>query len=432
MRGSILLMPAKNKRRTLGIVVTLLCLSVGSALSQTWTPTGAPSNSWHCVATSADGTKLAIGAYQTLGTVSGGPIYLSTDSGLSWTQAGVGTNKWSSLASSADGTKLFAVADDGNHASCRVIFSTNSGLDWGTNLMGGGGAVSPLPIIRCSADGSKLVSTYYGVVWTSTNSGTTWISNSPPIEIWETPNWFSAACSADGNRLVVVKPAENLVYGSPFAPNLFISTNGGTSWLQFANLPAYGYLASSADGNTLAMAMNLGANPHIFLSTNAGVSWETNNQPLYAGGIAVSADGAKILASGYNGWIRSSTNSGVSWMTNDTVGASPSAPNLGWAGAAMSADGTKWFLTSQSNSNTNSGRVYSWQTTPSTTVTVAKQNGLLLSWLIPSTNFVLQQSFDFTSWSDVTNEPVLNFTSLQYQVTLQAPLDKAFYRLKTP
>jgi hypothetical protein len=55
-----------------------------------------------------------------------------------------------------------------------------------------------------------------------------------------------------------------------------------------------------------------------------------------------------------------------------------------------------------------------------------------LSWIIPSTNFVLQQSSDLISWADVTNAPVLNLTNLQNEVTLSPSNSSGFYRLKTP
>jgi hypothetical protein len=55
-----------------------------------------------------------------------------------------------------------------------------------------------------------------------------------------------------------------------------------------------------------------------------------------------------------------------------------------------------------------------------------------LSWLIPSTNFVMQQSSDLSSWSDVTNAPVLNLTNLQNEIILPPTNSSSFFRLKTP
>jgi hypothetical protein len=44
----------------------------------------------------------------------------------------------------------------------------------------------------------------------------------------------------------------------------------------------------------------------------------------------------------------------------------------------------------------------------------------------------MQQSADFQSWADMTNQPVLNLTNLQNEVYLPPPGSNVFYRLKTP
>src|SRR5262245_29265486 len=78
-------------------------LFIYSAPAQNWTKTSAPRGMWWAVASSADGSKL-------VGLVSGGPIYTSTNSGLSWQSNLLGVIGWYSAASSADGTKLAAAA----------------------------------------------------------------------------------------------------------------------------------------------------------------------------------------------------------------------------------------------------------------------------------------------------------------------------------
>jgi hypothetical protein len=57
---------------------------------------------------------------------------------------------------------------------------------------------------------------------------------------------------------------------------------------------------------------------------------------------------------------------------------------------------------------------------------------LKLSWIVPSTNFVMQQSSDLQNWADMTNQPALNLTNLQNEVILALPGSNVFYRLKTP
>jgi len=55
----------------------------------------------------------------------------------------------------------------------------------------------------------------------------------------------------------------------------------------------------------------------------------------------------------------------------------------------------------------------------------------LLSWLVPSTNFVLQQKPDLTTtgWEILTNAPALNLTNLQDEVTLSPTNNSGFFRL---
>jgi hypothetical protein len=80
-----------------------------------------------------------------------------------------------------------------------------------------------------------------------------------------------------------------------------------------------------------------------------------------------------------------------------------------------------------------SGGIYTAQTTPTPQLNLAPTNSnLALSWLVPSTDFVLQQSCDLHNWSDVTNQPLLNLNNLQNQVMLSPTNSSGFYRLATP
>ncbi len=79
------------------------------------------------------------------------------------------------------------------------------------------------------------------------------------------------------------------------------------------------------------------------------------------------------------------------------------------------------------------GGIWTSQTTPAPSVNLMPTNGnLALSWIVPSTNFVLQQSADLSGWADLTNQPVLNLTNLQNEVSLPFSGSNVFFRLKTP
>jgi hypothetical protein len=56
---------------------------------------------------------------------------------------------------------------------------------------------------------------------------------------------------------------------------------------------------------------------------------------------------------------------------------------------------------------------------------------ILISWIIPSRAFVLQENADPTStnWTEVGLAPRLNYSNLNYEVTLKRGSAMRFYRL---
>ena len=173
-------------------------------------PSGAPSNVWYSVASSADGTRLVAAAYAGPSQVGGtGLVYTSDDSGNTWTPAMPPSNYWNSVAISADGTNLVAVA----------LFNQSPGPP--------------------------------GVIWRSTNSGVNWYQDTL------TGYFSSAAISADGSRLVAADLVLNRIYtlGEPGAtapsvlPVLSIAPSENQLRLTWA--------ITNAAGFTLAAATNL-------------------------------------------------------------------------------------------------------------------------------------------------------------------------------
>jgi hypothetical protein len=225
---------------------------------------------------------------------------------------------------------------------------------------------------------------------------------------------WAIASSADGNKLVLA-----VANGGP----IYTSTNSGASWiLNTAPIKGWEYVASSADGTKLAAVANDGS---IYRSTNSGATWKSCSIPSqFWKSIASSADGTKLAASAYYGpLIYTSTNSGVTWMATSI----PSTQDQ--FSVASSADGNKLIAVNYG------GGIWILQTAPAPQLNIATSStDLDLSWIVPSTNFVLQQNLDLTTtnWTDVTNTPVLNLTNLHNEVTLPSPGNNVFYRLKTP
>ncbi|KAL4443382.1 hypothetical protein ABPG75_011119 [Micractinium tetrahymenae] len=96
------------------------------------------------------------------------------------------------------------------------------------------------------------------------------------------------------------------------AGTTFLSTDGGTSWAEVAALSGCNVaaMAASADGQRLVAAAQ---DDYVYVSTNGGLSWVQRGcvQPWAA--VACSADGMRLGAAAYGGMIWTSTDGGASW-----------------------------------------------------------------------------------------------------------------------
>jgi hypothetical protein len=365
-----------------------------SVFSQTWTQTIAPTNYvWSGVASSADGTHLVavVGGQTTTG-----PIYTSTNSGLTWISNNAPQLGWVAVCSSADGTKLAASVNGGR-------IWTNSGTTW--NQAPTANDFYRSSSIACSANGSDLVA-LDGTIYISTNAGKMW-------SVGTGSGFQGCAMSADGKIMLAIPAVSTNSGATWFSPSF---NNGGTEFRA---------AASSANGVKL-VAMGDGG---IWLSTNSGsiFNYVVGSPTSANGSVASSADGTRLILARHSSLtpIYISTNSGNSWTFAN-------APSNYWVAVASSADGNA--LVAAANTSVGfGGSIWTWQATPVPSLNLTPENGnVALSWLIPSANFVLQQSSDLADWSDVTNAPVLNFVNLQNQVSLSPSNSIGFYRLATP
>lgn len=364
-----------------------------------WMQTTALVANWGPVASSADGTKLVVATYQP------GPVCTSTNSGMTWMSNNVPYQDWMAVAASADGHEFLAANLDNN----LLYISTNSGVSWFSNTVPGTGHSEGM---ACSSDGTKVAVAEIGLVCVSTNLGATWITNNPNT-------YGGLAFSADGTRLTST------------GGSISVSTNNGLTWTNISepNLNSW-CVACSADGSTIAVANLNPANG--FVSTNFGAAWNPVSELGGCYMAAVSADGS-TMAAAYSdfdgGMIYTSIDFGATWTTNDI-------PSDRWFGVASSADGHKLVATAGAFDSYNTvGAIYTWYLPPSPHLNLAPANGSLgFSWLVPSTNLVLQQNLDLTTtnWVTLTNTPALDISNLQYQVILSPSISQGFYRLSTP
>jgi hypothetical protein len=373
----------------------LVLLAGSSSQGQTWTQISTnASYDWDGIAVSADGMKLVA----TVGSAPGEGIYVSTNSGTSWSQT-VSSNDWGSSASSADGTRLAVVNLDDS-----IYTSTNAGVTWNP-ANAPQNRWSPL---ASSADGSVLLAVggLLGQFIISTNYGGTWFSPT------NTGYGVAATCSADGSRMAVQ------MRGTGQQPIFIVSTNTGLTWQPAAALgsPNDDGVIGSPDGTRL-FAWSSG----FYMSTNWGVSWASTNQGVLGGLFACSADGSVLLAAatGFPNTfqIYSSTNYGATWVTNNV-------PEEKWTALACSADGNTLVAAAAA------GGIWRLQTPLAPRLSLSSSNGELnFSWIVPSTNMVLEQSMDIVNWTTLTNCPSLDLTDLEEQLTLQPVGSGDFFRL---
>lgn len=166
-----------------------------------------------------------------------------------------------------------------------------------------------------SADGTRLVAGVYGGrLYTSADSGTTWTARGTFNQ------WYALASSADGTRLAA----------AALNGYIFTSADSGLTWTQRAQVRNWRSIACSADGVKLAAAASGG---QLYLSDDGGISWVARESVRNWYSVTSSADGSRLTALVQNGRIYTSSDSGVSWTPRDS--------DRNWRTVAGSADGTR-------------------------------------------------------------------------------------------
>lgn len=293
---------------------SIVTAPLGLPAGQNWNVSFSSSQTWHALASSTNGIRLAA-AYGT------GFIYYSTNGGASWTESDAPSENWSSLASSADGTHMVAAP---NNSAAYVYTSTNGGAHW-TQQTTGLSAGLLYHSVASSADGISLVAATdsgLGALYLSSNGGSNWTASVSG------QNWNAVASSADGTHLAAAT-SSGLVY---------TTTDSGAIWTSNSiavSPPTPTGIASSADGSALAVTSNFG---NIYTSGNGGASWTPRAFQESWSGIASSLDG-RNLAAVYNvGFVYTSSDGGQTWLQR-TNGLVPSGQ--AWSAIASSGDGSR-------------------------------------------------------------------------------------------
>lgn len=180
-------------------------------------------------------------------------------------------------------------------------------------------------------------------------------------------------------------------------------------------------MASSVDGNTLIAATTSYIPPRLFTSTDGGGNWTSNSlpEPYNSPRLTASADMHKLVVWLTSlGHIYTSSDLGATWVSNNV-------PNDYWLQIASTADGNK-LVAFQEDS------MWVKTETVAPQLNLKRSNNMLnISWLVPSTNLVLEESLDFnsTNWVALTNVPSLNFSNLDNELSIAPSESSAYFRL---
>jgi len=242
-------------------------------------------------------------------------------------------SNWKGVTSSADGTHLAAFRTSGN-----IYTSADSGLTWvdaSTSI----GSTKTWNGITSSSDGTHLAATYgtgaSGGIYTSADSGATWISQAGAPNDQLGP----ISSSADGSHLVTGAQnsyANRLIYtSSDFGVTWVSRTTSGASNKRWLNI------ASSSDGSKLAATfIDATGTGGLMTSSDSGVTWTLRagvgvSRYLF---LAMNSDGTRLVVGKVNGKVLISSDSGVNFTEVTTLG------DKFWTAVASSSDGTHLAL----------------------------------------------------------------------------------------
>jgi photosystem II stability/assembly factor-like uncharacterized protein len=198
--------------------------------------------------------------------------------------------------------------------------------------------------VASDATGSHLVAAgEFGDIWTSTDSGTTWIDRTPSGSAHNLL-WASVVSDGAGANLAAISGG-GFYESAPGNPSLlWTSSDSGVTWTN--RTPAGADQTSSwyalASDSTGAKLVAVGSG--IWTSVNAGVTWTQQTTPGNANAswvsVASDAAGTHLVAAtggpGSTGDLWTSADSGATWV-NETAGTS--AASQAWTSVASDKAG---------------------------------------------------------------------------------------------
>ena len=305
--------PGFKVAQNAGQSVNLSGLTAWSSLSgSTWTQVQDLGTTWEVsVASSSDGQVVAAVSRWT------NVVMVSRDGGRTWAAPGapIPDPNLGGLAISPDGSTMFIKSFSGANGfyvstDFGASFTQQTSIQTITSMAAFNGGVVAIGTVGPTTG-----------VFISANNGTSWTQLTIP-GVPLTPCWSSIAASYDGMSIVVGGDGNGACPGIP----VFSSRNQGATWTAS---PSVGgpfqnrnqQVAVSPTGNTVVVTSLNGGIP-VFVSTDNGLTWSNSGsfQPL-SPQAAISADGRRILLSGWGvPAAHVSNNRGATFSTVTTPG----------------------------------------------------------------------------------------------------------------
>ena len=263
-----------------------------------------------------------------------GNVVLPIDNGsssrsLNTTFEKVGSsNLYTSIASSSSGARIYAVS------GTSVYMSSDTGTTWSSFTLPYSIPGSQGNSVVTSADGLTVAVSGTGKIFVSLNGGSTWIQKYSDND----QNFDDLSMSQDGSIIQAFRCTT--------APTNFIySSNSGSTWSNISSpnpsFCAYKAFGMSSAGSILVASVYT---DQIYKSANNGSSWTalSGAGSRYWSGLAVSGNGNYILAVAHNDYAYLSADSGSNWTRLSTPISSY------WQTASMTQNGRVMAVASTS------------------------------------------------------------------------------------
>jgi hypothetical protein len=235
--------------------------------------------------------------------------------------------------------------------------SDNSGQTWVDQTAGNDAGLSAAHFdgVAIDSSGNNMVAvsqagegTQPGI-WTSTNAGVTWTNVTPAAGA--SNSWFNVVSDSTGQNLAVTGGADQSgVY------DVWTSNNGGASWTNRTtgtNVGGQVWLGLASDSTGMKLVGGVG--DYLYMSSNGGASWtqqSIGSDGLFeASQISSSSDGSHIIATGLVGVVYT-TNGGDSWT------ALPSSIVGGYV--AVNPAGTHFMIAAAQDVSSAANQILVW------------------------------------------------------------------------